>query len=93
MKRKIKGITKTGIVLEGLDMTTYRGEEHPYHVVGKTYRSTSEAFKDATYACAVEKHKSDIRHALEFFTEFFAVLFWAGCAISLPIALVIWLTK
>lgn len=85
--------TRLGITVEGLDMTTYRGVEDPHHVVGRTYRSVNEAFKGAEYACAIEKHKSDIRHAVEFFSEFFMVLFWGGAAIAMPILFVLWLTK
>lgn len=90
MKSKV---IKTGVVLEGIDMRTYRGTADPHHVAGRTSRSVSEAFKDANYACAIERHKSDIRHALEFFSQFFMTLFMGGCAIALPIFLVLWLTK
>ena len=85
--------TKLGITVEGIDMTTYRGIADPYHVVGRTSRSVSEAFKDANYACAIYRHKSDVRHALEFFSEFFMTLFMGGCAIALPVLFVLWLTK
>jgi hypothetical protein len=85
--------TKPVMVVEGIDMRTYRGTADPHHVAGRTSRSVSEAFKDATYACAIEKHKSDIRHTLEFFSQFFTTLFMGGCAIALPIFLVLWLTK
>jgi len=84
---------KAKMVVEGIDMRTYRGTADPHHVAGRTSRSVSEAFKDATYACAIEKHKSDIRHTLEFFSQFFMTLFMGGCAIALPIFLVLWLTK
>ena len=86
-------VIKTGVVLEGIDMRTYRGTADPHHVAGRTSRSVSEAFKDANYACAIERHKSDIRHALDFFSHFFMTLFMGGCAIALPIFLVLWLTK
>lgn len=85
--------TKPVMVVEGIDMRTYRGTADPHHVAGRTSRSVSEAFKDATYACAIERHKSDVRHALEFFSQFFMTLFMGGCAIALPIFLVLWLTK
>ncbi len=84
---------KAKMVVEGIDMRTYRGTADPHHVAGRTSRSVSEAFKDATYACAIERHKSDVRHALEFFSQFFMTLFMGGCAIALPIFLVLWLTK
>jgi hypothetical protein len=81
------------IVVEGLDMTTYTGTEDPYHVVGRTYRTTSEAFRDAEYACAIEKHTSDFRHAVRWFSDFFVALSLGSIAISLPIFLLLWLTK
>lgn len=84
---------KTKMVVEGIDMQTYRGVADPHHVAGRTSRSVSEAFRDATYACAIERHKSDIRHALEFFSQFFMTLFMGGCAIALPVLIVLWLTK
>ncbi len=90
MKQKI---IKTGVVAEGVDMRIYRSVENPHHVAGITYRSVDEAFKGATYACAIERHKSDLRHALEWFSELFMFFFWVGCAISLPIVLVIWLFR
>ena len=85
-KAKAKMVVDT---LEGIDMRTYRGTADPHHVAGRTSRSVSEAFKDANYACAIYRHKSDIRHTLEFFSN----LFMGGCAIALPIFLVLWLTK
>ena len=90
MKQKI---IKTGVVVEGVDMRIYRSVENPHHVAGITYRSVDEAFKGATYACAIERHKSDLRHALEWFSDLFMFFFWVGCAISLPIVLVIWLFR
>ena len=90
MKQKI---VKTGITVEGVDMQTYRSVEDPRHVAGRTSRSVDEAFKDANYACAIEKHKSDLRHFLEFFSDFFMTLFWGGFAIALPILAVLWLFK
>ena len=86
-------IVKTGITVEGVDMQTYRSVEDPHHVAGRTCRSLNEAFKGAEYACAIEKHKSDLRHFLEFFSDFFMTLFWGGFAIALPILFVLWLFK
>ena len=79
--------------LEGVDMRTYRGTADPHHVAGRTCRSVNEAFKGVEYACAIEKHKSDLRHFLEFFSDFFMTLFWGGCAIALPILVILWLFK
>jgi hypothetical protein len=88
-----KPVIKTGVVVEGVDMRTYRSTENPRHVAGVTYRSVNEAFKDWEYACAVEKHKSDFRHALEWFSELFMTFFWIGAGLSLPILFVLWLFK
>jgi hypothetical protein len=90
MKQKT---VKTGVVVEGIDMRTYRGVEDPHHVAGRTSRSVDEAFKGATYACAIEKHRGDWYEAVRWFQDFFMTLFLGGCAIAFPILLVLWLTK
>jgi len=94
-RKKVRTI-KTGIVLEGLDLQnpkSFHGINDARHFVGRTSRSVSEAFKDANYAYAIEKHSSDFRHAINWFTDFFMVLFWGATAITLPIALIYWITK
>ncbi len=90
MSRKPKMVVEK---LEGVDMRTYRSIEDPHHVAGRTFRSVNEAFKGVEYACAIERHKSDLRHFLEWFSDFFMTLFWGGCAIALPILAVLWLFK
>jgi hypothetical protein len=90
MKQKT---VKTGVVVEGLDMQAYRGIEDPRHVAGRTSRSVSEAFKDASYACAIERHRGDWYEAVRWFHDLFMFFFWAGCAIAFPILFVLWLTK
>ena len=90
MKQKT---VKTGVVVEGLDMQAYRGVEDPRHVAGRTSRSVSEAFKDASYACAIERHRGDWHEAVRWFHDFFMTLFMGGCAIALPVFIVLWLTK
>lgn len=84
---------KTKMVVEGIDMQTYRGVADPHHVAGRTSRSVSEAFKDANYACAIERHRGDWYEAVRWFYDFFLVLFLGGCAIALPVLIVLWLTK
>jgi hypothetical protein len=90
MKQKI---IKTGVVVEGVDMRIYRSAADPRHVAGRTSRSVSEAFKDADYACAIEKHKPDYLHALEWFSELFMFFLLVGLAISLPTVLTLWLFR
>jgi hypothetical protein len=90
MKQKI---IKTGVVVEGVDMRIYRSDADPHHVAGRTSRSMSEAFKDADYACAIEKHKPDYLHAFEWFSELFMFFLLVGCAIALPIVFALWLFR
>ena len=85
-------VVKTGIVLEGIDMLTYRGTD-AIKEAGVTYRSASEAFRDATYATAGWKPKTDLAEGLEWFSELFLFFFWIGIAITLPTVLVIWLFR
>ena len=83
---------KQKIVLTGIDLKNYQGID-PYREIDRTYRSVDEAFKGAEYACAIHRHTPEWRHAVRWFSDLFAVFFWAGCAITFPIALFIWLTK
>ena len=85
-------VIKTGIVVEGIDMLTYRGTD-AIKESGVTYRSASEAFRDATYATAGWKPKTDLSEGLEWFSELFLFFFWIGIAITLPTVLVIWLFR
>jgi len=85
-------VVKTGIVVEGIDMYTYRGTD-AIKESGVTYRSASEAFRDATYATAGWKPKTDLSEGLEWFSELFLFFFWIGIAITLPTVLVIWLFR
>jgi hypothetical protein len=85
-------VVKTGIVVEGIDMYTYRGTD-AIKEAGVTYRSASEAFRDATYATAGWKPKTDLAEGLEWFSELFLFFFWIGIAITLPTVLVIWLFR
>jgi hypothetical protein len=95
-RRKIVRTIKTGIVLEGLDLQnpkSFHGINDARHFVGRTSRSVSEAFRDANYACALERHSSDLRHAVRWFSDFFVVLFWGSVALTFPFTLIYWLTR
>lgn len=85
-------IIKTGIVVEGIDMLTYRGTD-AIKESGVTYRSASEAFRDANYATAGWKPKTDLAEGLEWFSELFVFFFWVGFAITCPIVLALWLFR
>lgn len=104
---KVKPITPTKYIpkdkprefcgtFEGIDLTDPACIVHIkdlHHAVGRTHRSASEAFRDADYAIAVERHKSDWVMALEWFSELFMTFFWIGAGLSLPILFVLWLFK
>jgi len=61
--------------------------------MGKTYRSVSEATRDAQYACAIQTFKSDAKLAIGFIRDSIYGFCLVGIGISLPILLVLWLTK
>ncbi len=81
---------------EGIDLTDPACIVHIndiHHAVGRTHRSASEAFKDADYAIAIQRHKSDWREAVVWFGELFMTFFWIGAGMTLPIVLGLWLFK
>ena len=84
---------KTGVVVEGVDMRIYRSAADPHHVAGRTSRSVSEAFRDADYACAVERHRPDYLRAIEWFSDLFMFFLLLGITTSLPIVVFMWLSK
>ena len=92
IKATTKPNIKTGIVLEGIDMYTYRGTD-AIRESGVTYRTASEAFKDADYATAGWRCKPDWLQGVEWFSELFVCFFWFGCAIALPIVIFLWLFR
>jgi hypothetical protein len=86
-RRKKVNTIKTGIVLEGLDLQnpkSFHGITDIHHYVGRTSRSASEAFKDAQYAYGLEKHSSDLRHALNWFSDLIAFSFGRGLLLAYP---------
>lgn len=82
--------------VEGLDLRNPACLVHIndlHHAVGRTHRSASEAFRDAQYANPIDVPQSDFAQAMDWFAELFVFFFWAGIALSFPIALVVWLTR
>lgn len=77
--------------LEGIDMRTYRGSENPYKIVGKTYSSASEAFKDADYATAIWRCETENERGLRIIGGWVAILLGIGFAYAVAFSFVDWL--
>ena len=53
-----------------------------YEMVGKTYKSASEAFKDASWCTAIQRpHKSEYSH------------FWAILGVLSALGLIVWVSS
>lgn len=59
--------------------------------MGKTFRSVSEANRDAQYACAIQTFKSDFKLSMEFLGQAILGFLWTGVFLGAVIALVYWL--
>jgi len=77
--------------LEGLDMRIYRGSENPYKVVGKTYSTASEAFKDADYATAIWRCETENERGWRQVKAWVAVLLGIAFAYAVAFSFVDWL--
>lgn len=51
------------------DNNSFESTSDIYHSVGRTSRTVSEAFKDADYAQAIWKYRTDTQQALEFLKD------------------------
>jgi len=76
--------------LEGIDMRTYRGSENPYKIVGKTYSSASEAFRDADYATAIWRCESENERGWRIVGGWVAILSGIGLAYFIAVGFIDW---
>lgn len=58
--------------------------------MGKTFRSVSEANRDAQYACAIQTFKSDFKLAMDFLANAVIGFLWTGVFIGAVVGLVYW---
>jgi hypothetical protein len=61
-----------GEPLMGIDLkdnNSFESINDIYHSVGRTSRTASEAFKDADYAQAIWKYRTDTQQAIEFLKD------------------------
>jgi len=76
--------------LEGIDMRTYRGSENPYKIVGKTYSSVSEAFRDADYATAIWRCETENERVWRIVGGWVAILSGIGLAYFIAVGFIDW---
>jgi len=62
-------------------------------MVGKTYRSVSEAFKDAEYACAITKFHGETAMALNYLASIVLSISLSAFLGGMFIGLIFWLTR
>ena len=77
--------------LEGVDLENYRGSKDPYKLVDRTYRSASEAFKDADYATAIWRCETESERGWRLIGGWVAVLLGIALVYFFAIGLVEWL--
>lgn len=56
-------------------------------------RTVSEANRDAQYACAIQTFKSDFKLTMDFIGKAFYGFVVVGLGLTVPVLLVVWLTK
>ena len=71
----------------------YLGETDPAEYIhsNKTHRTASEAFKDADYATAFWRSKSDLEEAVSFVEQALLGVIWVGVVAGTVGAVVYWL--
>jgi len=77
---------------DAIDMKSYRGVD-VYKEVGRTYRSASEAFKDADYATAIWRCETRFEHEWRQVKGWVAVVSGIGLAYLIAFAFVDWLKR
>lgn len=75
---------------DAIDMRIYRGD-NPYKEVGRTYRSASEAFKDADYATAIWRCETETEHGWRIVKGWVGILLGIAFAYGFAFAFIDWL--
>jgi hypothetical protein len=88
--QRVEPITRTQPVKRR--ETPYQGDIDPAVVIhsSKTHRTVSEAFKDASYAQAFWRSKSDLEEAIDFIEKAFLGFVWVGVVAGLVGAVAYW---
>jgi hypothetical protein len=56
-------------------------------------RTVSEANRDAQYACAIQSFKSDAKLTMDFIGKAMYGFVVVGLGLTIPVLLIVWLTK
>jgi len=92
---KVKPVVPSAVVTRRKQKDVYKSEIDPAVIIhsNKTHRTSSEAFRDAEYACSITKFKNDWQLSLEFLGSALFGMFSTGMVLLIPVLLVMWLTK
>lgn len=94
MIKKLKSRSKPSVIAMDLqDARSYEGIKDIYHAVGRTSRSASEAFKDATYASAFWRCESDWVASMRFLREMLEGMFVVSMTLLIPVMILFWLFR
>jgi hypothetical protein len=94
MARKKKPVSAgNALALDLRNPRSFDGVTDTRHAVGRTSRSASEAFKDASYAQAVWKCESEFEYAVRFIGDMVNGMFTVFMYLAIPILLVMWLFR
>jgi hypothetical protein len=92
LKRKRKA-KPTVVAFDLRNPMSYEGIKDIYHAVGRTSRSSSEAFKDADYASAFWICESDFVATMRFLREMLEGMVVVFMTLFIPILVIVWLVK
>ena len=92
-KKKPKRIGETMVGFDLKNNDSYTSIKDPYHAVGRTSRSVSEAFKDADYATPIWKCSTDFDRAVHFLAQVGVGMFQTGFVLGTLILLAYWVLR
>ena len=91
--KKKKPVEGNALALDLKNPQSFEGVTDPRHAVGRTSRSASEAFKDATYAQSIWKCESDFEYGVRFISEMVVGMFTVFMYLLVPVLVAVWLFR
>ena len=92
-KKKPKRVGETMVGFDLKNNDSYTSIKDPYHAVGRTSRTASEAFKDADYATPIWKCSTDFDRTMFFLKQAFIGFAQVGLTVGGIIFLIYWLFR